>query len=296
MSLKIRKSGTPTDATTVKYRSGSGWAQPSAVKRRVSGTWVQVWPSSSALSASINPTSIYGSSGVAAVTTDTATVTATGGSGSYSYSWSRISGDTVTTRTSPTVNTSTWYRGSMIAGGSYQSVWRCTVSDGTSSVSVDITVNLSRDEVGTCVAVMSYLKPYADDRAGQVAVNDELLITDPFGDDQSVIWGTVRKSETYTTEVARVTLANGAWLECSMTAPLATPEGYVLCRDLVHQRIASASADQLIVGSDVAIEWSEVVSVEQLGLREVQLIYVDDRAFWASGDGQRFILHHNVKA
>ena len=75
--------------------------------------------------------------------TASSTVSASNGTGSYTYSWSYVNGTTSNVTTSGT-NTATmsWSR-PVPPGGTngayYQSVWRCTVSDGTSSASVDVT-------------------------------------------------------------------------------------------------------------------------------------------------------------
>lgn len=144
MSLKIRKSGTPTDATTVKYRSGSGWAQPSAVKRRVSGTWVQVWPSSTPLSGSASTTGVYGDSTATTVFSGYVTINASGGSGNYTWSWARVSGDTSITCESPNASTTRFRRTINFTNAYYEAVWRCTLSDGTSTLTFNVTVGLSR--------------------------------------------------------------------------------------------------------------------------------------------------------
>jgi hypothetical protein len=53
------------------------------------------------------------------------------------------------------------------------------------------------------------------------------------------------------------------------------------------------SPDQLEL--DAKFDWSPIVDVVDIGMQEVRLLYVENRCFWASGDGKRFILHHNAK-
>jgi hypothetical protein len=75
--------------------------------------------------------------------TASSTASASNGTGSYTYSWSYVNGTTTNVTTSGT-NTATmsWSR-PVPPGGTngayYQAVWRCTVSDGTSSGTVDVT-------------------------------------------------------------------------------------------------------------------------------------------------------------
>jgi hypothetical protein len=106
----------------------------------------------------------------------------------------------------------------------------------------------------------------------------------------------VRKSEIHLQPCVRITTANGTWLECSYSAPIPTQDGgYVLAPNLLGQFVPTITADELAEGNMAGMEWSEVVEIFDIGMREVQLLYVEDRAFWASGDGYRFMLHHNVK-
>lgn len=100
------------------------------------------------VSASVSPTSISktgsgtnpsGPSG----TSSPVTATGSGGNGSYTYSWTRASGDANTIISSTTASVVTFSRGNCADGTIYTSVWRCTISDGTSSDYADVTVNLA---------------------------------------------------------------------------------------------------------------------------------------------------------
>lgn len=74
------------------------------------------------------------------INTNTVTITASGGTGSYTYSWSKISGDTFTL--SAPSGASTYFQASGVGKGESRSaVYRCTVSDGVSSVTVDVNVS-----------------------------------------------------------------------------------------------------------------------------------------------------------
>lgn len=98
----------------------------------------------SGVTASPNPSRNSGSRYNAFVTvTASSTASASNGTGSYTYSWSYVSGTTSNVSTSGTTSaTMSWSRSvppGGISGGYYQAVWRCTVSDGTSSGTVDVT-------------------------------------------------------------------------------------------------------------------------------------------------------------
>lgn len=140
-----RKDGGSNVAATPKRRSGSAWVTATKVDRRLSGAWVRVWNSYSAISSvTASATAVSGGpgSGAGTVTSNTTTVTASGGTGSYTYSWSRLSGDTSTTCGSPTARSTSFSTYFSNATATRTSVWRCTVSDGVSSGYVDVTVNL----------------------------------------------------------------------------------------------------------------------------------------------------------
>jgi YD repeat-containing protein len=54
--------------------------------------------------------------------------TGSGGSGGYTYAWQWVSGDTQTSVNSPSSSTTEWSR-SMTVNGSFNSLWRCLVTD-----------------------------------------------------------------------------------------------------------------------------------------------------------------------
>lgn len=137
MTLKIRKSGSLADPTTVKYRSGGGWVTPSAVRRRQGGAWVQVWPVATPLAVSVHPTEAFGTLGSGVHYSDSVTATASGGTGSYTYSWKKVADGNVSI-VSPTSSTTAFVYVGTIA---VNAVFRCTVSDGVSTVtSSNVTV------------------------------------------------------------------------------------------------------------------------------------------------------------
>lgn len=144
----VRKQGGGNVAPTiVRRRSGGTWANVQTIKRRLSGAWVTVWTAYTAVSVVLNPTSVTKrSSGTNASgpsgSTAPVTATASGGSGTITYAWTRVSGDTGTAISSTTASSVTFSRSNCSDMVDYISVWRCTVSDGTSSAYADVTVTL----------------------------------------------------------------------------------------------------------------------------------------------------------
>jgi hypothetical protein len=76
------------------------------------------------------------------LTTNSVTVTGSGGTGSYSYSWAYLSGDTFTVN-SPSAATTSFSRTNIGQNIFLVGTYRCTVSDGISAASIDVTVSLS---------------------------------------------------------------------------------------------------------------------------------------------------------
>ena len=180
-------------------------------------------------------------------------------------------------------------------------VWRITATSGGQSAYVDVSIAYTHDyvapELPSCVVIESFVDPTIDRRAGQLQLGDLLHITDPYTERPDMTQGAVRKSEPHQRPAVRITTLTGATLECSTTAPIATRDHqWMLAPELKGVHVAVIDRDALATGNADAMFWDPVVSVEDIGLRWVQLLYVDNRAFWASSDQQKFILHHNAKA
>ena len=142
MAFKIKKSGAWADPSTFKRRAGGAWVNVQTVKRRVSGAWVTVW---SSLSMTLSPTSINRSQTSALFTTNAVTATPTGGNGSYTYSWTWVSNPGNLNITTSTRQSTTFSKGGMVFGGTYQGLARCTVTSGGVSVYQDISISISRE-------------------------------------------------------------------------------------------------------------------------------------------------------
>lgn len=148
---------------------------------------------------------------------------------------------------------------------------------------------------GGCVTVDSFMAN-GGVAADYVAGFDSLTVTDPYTVEftNSVVGG-VLQSAPENQPCVLIRTANGAELECSTTAPIPTEtSGYVLAPDLLGRKIPTALLEDIREGH-TEFEWSEVVEVKPIGNRLVQKLFVADRCFWASKDGRRFILHHNLK-
>ena len=229
------------------------------------------------------------------------TVSASGGSGVYGISATALSVSNGGNALTPFVNG--WNIAINASTASFTTVvWRINLWDSAgASTWIDVTAvyNWVRDILlPSCVVVESILSPYDTSvRAGNVQCDDSLWITDPYTGDATVTPGLVRKSQTHRRPCVRIRTATGATLCCSTTAPIPTREdGYVDANSLLGHHVPTAIASALRNGDLSQIIWTPVIAVEDIGERDVQLLYVDDRAFWASDDGDTFILHHNAKA
>lgn len=255
------------------------------------------------ISASPNPkgASASGRSGLGTISTSVA-LTCSGGNGSYSVSSSIVS---QSGGSSPTHSATTTQgnAGITINGvpeedtGFANLTIRYTVTSNGQTAYVDVLFQFSwTNNTPLCVVVETKVSPVSNDVAGDLQLDDQLWITDPYAIEPEVTMGEVRKSETHVQPCVRIVTANGAWLECSRSAPIPTQHsGYVPAVDLLGSLIPTITANELAEGNMAGIEWTEVAAVIDVGDKPVQLLYVQDRAFWASGDGFRFILHHNAK-
>lgn len=146
---------------------------------------------------------------------------------------------------------------------------------------------------GGCVVVDSIM--FDGDVAGNYTAGRELLVTDPFEESANTTSGQVVFGRPVLQPCVRITTANGTMLECSTTAPIPVQTGgFVSAPQLLGLYIPTTQLEN-INAEQTAFEWDEVVSVEDIGPKMVQHLYVENRCFWASADGKRFVLHHNAK-
>ena len=93
----------------------------------------------------LSPTNITLSQTSATFTTSPIRATPTGGDGSYTYSWTWVNNPGNLTITTPTGQSTTFSKGGMVYGGTYQGVVRCTVTSGGVSVYQDASISISRE-------------------------------------------------------------------------------------------------------------------------------------------------------
>ena len=113
-----------------------------------------VWSAQAPLTVTASPSSVGGLDSREApapaevtVTSNSAVITATGGSGSYTYSWSRLSGSGIIT-VNGTTSPNTSFSALLPQNSTVMGVWRCTVSDGTSTATADVNVTLQYEVDG----------------------------------------------------------------------------------------------------------------------------------------------------
>lgn len=131
----------------LRRRAGGSWTAANTVRRRQGGAWVTVWTSTPPLQASAPaaygnvfynepaPSSTY----VSASTT----LSISGGTGTYSVSWARVSGDAIIALGSGANSLTPWWGATVQKHGYYAAIWRATISDGVSTITRDVLVELS---------------------------------------------------------------------------------------------------------------------------------------------------------
>lgn len=133
------------DVTSVKRRSGGTWVAISAVYKRLSGAWVQVWPTDPPISitgsGSYNSTGAVG--GVSRTKSITTALSVSGGNGTYSYSWAFVagSGDNVVPSSTTILNPT--FSEFLAPDASRLGTYRLTVTSGSQTATKDITYNLA---------------------------------------------------------------------------------------------------------------------------------------------------------
>lgn len=97
------------------------------------------------LTASVTNSVPYGSiAGAGSITTAPTTAVASGGSGAITYSWAYVSGDVNIFADSNTAATTTFTRTLNPVVGAPSAVWRCTITRGGQTATVDVTATCER--------------------------------------------------------------------------------------------------------------------------------------------------------
>jgi hypothetical protein len=139
-------SGTPvgisSTALTIQVTDANGASDDLAATLTINSSYVAINVSGSVTSNSQNVETLSAFS----ITPAYGGVSVTGGSGSLTYSWARISGSTAISAGSPT-SLATSFVGSVSPGASINATFRLTVSDGTSSDTLDVVITVTNTYV-----------------------------------------------------------------------------------------------------------------------------------------------------
>lgn len=139
--------GTPTTAAatgvTLRVTDAAGNVSNISPTLTISPAYVAVDVAGSVTG---NSVSIEKASGAHTFSPTYSGVTVTGGTGSYTYSWARISGSTALSAASPS-SLNTGFSGTVAPGASAASVFRLTVSDGTTSDTLNVTITITNTYV-----------------------------------------------------------------------------------------------------------------------------------------------------
>lgn len=153
----IRKSGGGNVAlTTLKRRAGGVEVAIQNGYRRSGGTWAKVYTAYTPVSATVNTTNVTASGSGSATSSPISmptiagpTAWGNGGSGAYTFAWEYVSGDARIGCGSPTASQTGFNSGgnSIPSGSTWEAVWRCKVSDGTSyAYTPNVNIQLSYDQ------------------------------------------------------------------------------------------------------------------------------------------------------
>lgn len=128
---------------TCKRRDSGAWTDIGNIRRRNSTNtgWDTVWSAYTPMNATADNVDGGRSSSIGTFVIGSSRCTVTGGSSSKSYAWARVSGTAFTVDGGTTAYAT--FSVTAVAAGIQSAVYRCTVSDGTSSTYVDITVTFT---------------------------------------------------------------------------------------------------------------------------------------------------------
>lgn len=192
----------------------------------------------------------------------------------------------------------TWNASHYFASGNW--TISLTVNDGrggtsTYTSSISVVYDGGGGSGGGCVVTSAVM--YDGRTAAEFARRESLLSTDPYG--QQTALQEIFLAETRLEPCVRFVLSNGKTLECSESAPIPTRDhGYLRAPSLLGEYVPYTTRDVIDAwseGETVAFDWLEVVEVVSIGEQYVRYIYAQDKNFWASMDGEGYILHHNLK-
>ncbi len=137
---------------------------------------------------------------------------------------------------------------------------------------------------GGCVTTESMI--YGSGLASGVMVGATMTVIDPSSLELGT--GIVSLADIKLQPCVRITSESGVVLECSTTAPIANSDGVqVLAPDLLGVEV--------LVYDNGVVRSEKVVSVEDIGDKEVVHITVENNYFLAGAEDGRYFFHHNIK-
>lgn len=135
---------------------------------------------------------------------------------------------------------------------------------------------------GGCVTCETAVFGYSN--AAEVSVNDDMAVIN--ASTYELGTANVSKSEKVLKPCVRIETASGVVLECSTTAPIADENGNaVLAPNLMGVMVP--------VYENGMVTSDEVISVTDIGDKEVQFITCENNYFLAAATAGRYLLHHN---
>lgn len=140
----VKTSGSFAPVLQPYIKTSGAWTPVLSMWVKTGGTWTLTW---SGFTASASPTTMGGLGSSSTVLSDGAiTASASGGVGPFTYSWTQVSGDAISA--AAPFNANSFFRATAMGAGETRiAVYKCVVTDTTTSVSEDtnnVTITLSR--------------------------------------------------------------------------------------------------------------------------------------------------------
>lgn len=143
MSTHVKSSGTWQTVKGIWVKTSGTWTPLTKLSTKVSGVWQLAYQS---LGATVNTTSAVGTDNAPGTPiSNSVTCTASGGTAPYTYLWERFSGDTVTITSATDASTTFQFTNSFPTPDSKTGVYRCVVTDATSTVAYSPNVSVFLD-------------------------------------------------------------------------------------------------------------------------------------------------------
>jgi predicted phage tail protein len=122
--------------------------------------------------------------------------------------------------------------------------------------------------------------------ANTVKVGDYMTVIDPITYETAK--GLVTRADVMSQPCVRITSESGVVLECSTSAPIADANG----NEVLAPNLLGVS---VLVDIDGIIKTEKVVSVEDIGLKDIVFITCENNFFLAGAEEGKHFLHHNAK-